>query len=186
MHCNAHDSQAHGTETYVLGLHRNDSNFKVAQKENEVIFLEKDYEINYEGFDPSYSRIFYWFNLIARRLFGPEYFISQYDSKEFHRNIKTKKIEELNKPVFGYFTTPICPVFWLKPVFITNKKEGDYLNSKRGKNEVSKSISDAILGYKSIVNPDIYIQKPPISTSLLKPQTSSLKFKSLPVQKNWL
>ena len=42
VHCNAHDSQAHGTETYVLGLHRNDSNFKVAQKENEVIFLDEE------------------------------------------------------------------------------------------------------------------------------------------------
>ena len=32
IHCNAHNSQAHGTETYVLGLHRNESNLKVAQK----------------------------------------------------------------------------------------------------------------------------------------------------------
>ncbi|MDA9029989.1 N-acetylmuramoyl-L-alanine amidase, partial [Flavobacteriaceae bacterium] len=31
IHCNAHNSQAFGTETYVLGIHRNDSNFRVAQ-----------------------------------------------------------------------------------------------------------------------------------------------------------
>ena len=28
-------------------------NFKVAQKENSVIFLEKDYEKNYDGFNPN-------------------------------------------------------------------------------------------------------------------------------------
>ena len=44
IHCNAHSSNAYGTETYVLGLHRNESNFRVAQQENEVIFLEEDFE----------------------------------------------------------------------------------------------------------------------------------------------
>ena len=53
IHCNAHSSNAYGTETYVLGLHRNESNFRVAQQENEVIFLEEDFETNYEGFDPN-------------------------------------------------------------------------------------------------------------------------------------
>ena len=53
VHCNAHNSQAYGTETYVLGLGRNDSNFRVAKEENEVIFLEDDYETNYAGFDPN-------------------------------------------------------------------------------------------------------------------------------------
>jgi N-acetylmuramoyl-L-alanine amidase len=43
VHCNAHNSQAYGTETYVLGLHRNDSNFRVAKLENEVIFLEDNF-----------------------------------------------------------------------------------------------------------------------------------------------
>ena len=36
-----------------MGLHENERNFKVAQKENSVIFLEKDYEKNYDGFNPN-------------------------------------------------------------------------------------------------------------------------------------
>ena len=39
--------------------------------------------------------------------------------------------------------------------FITNRKEGDYLNSERGKEEISKSILDAVLDYKSSLNPEI-------------------------------
>ena len=44
---------AYGTETYVLGVGNTDRNFNVAKAENEVIFLEENYEIHYEGFDPN-------------------------------------------------------------------------------------------------------------------------------------
>ncbi|MGB0950066.1 MAG: N-acetylmuramoyl-L-alanine amidase family protein, partial [Marinirhabdus sp.] len=53
VHCNAHSSQASGTETFVLGLHANKRNMEVAKKENEVIFLEADYKENYAGYDPN-------------------------------------------------------------------------------------------------------------------------------------
>ena len=43
IHCNAHHSQAYGTETYALGIHANERNFEVAKQENAVIFLEDDY-----------------------------------------------------------------------------------------------------------------------------------------------
>ena len=43
VHCNSSPSKdAHGSESYVLGLHVNDINFEVAKEENQVIFLEKD------------------------------------------------------------------------------------------------------------------------------------------------
>lgn len=32
VHCNSHNSQASGTETFVLGLNRNETNFEVAKK----------------------------------------------------------------------------------------------------------------------------------------------------------
>ena len=53
IHCDAHNSNAYGAGTFVLGLHANERNFKIAQKENSVIFLEEDYEEKYDGFDPN-------------------------------------------------------------------------------------------------------------------------------------
>ena len=38
IHCNAHGSQASGTETWVLGERNMARNFEVAKRENEVIF----------------------------------------------------------------------------------------------------------------------------------------------------
>jgi N-acetylmuramoyl-L-alanine amidase len=49
IHCNyiVGASHIHGSETYVLGLHRVEANLAVAKRENEVIYLEEGYEKNY-------------------------------------------------------------------------------------------------------------------------------------------
>ncbi|MEL0301858.1 MAG: N-acetylmuramoyl-L-alanine amidase, partial [Flavobacteriaceae bacterium] len=48
IHCDAFTSpKAYGAGTFVLGLHRTKDNFRIAQKENSVIFLEDDYDTTY-------------------------------------------------------------------------------------------------------------------------------------------
>ena len=173
MLCNAHDSQAHGTETYVLGLHRNDSNFKVAQKENEVIFLEKDYEKNYEGFDPTSPEAFIGLTLLQEDYLDQSILLASTIQKNFTETLKRKN-RGVKQAGFWVLHNTYMPSVLVETGFITNKKEGDYLNSKRGKIEVSKSISDAILSYKSILNPDIDILETPISTPL---ETANIIFK---------
>jgi N-acetylmuramoyl-L-alanine amidase len=173
VHCNAHDSQAHGTETYVLGLHRNDSNFKVAQKENEVIFLEKDYEKNYEGFDPASPESFIGLTLLQEDYLDQSILLASTIQKNFTETLKRKN-RGVKQAGFWVLHNTYMPSVLVETGFITNKKEGDYLNSKRGKIEVSKSISDAILSYKSILNPDIDILETPISTPL---ETANIIFK---------
>jgi N-acetylmuramoyl-L-alanine amidase len=173
VHCNAHDSQAHGTETYVLGLNRNDSNFKVAQKENEVIFLEKDYEKNYEGFDPTSPESFIGLTLLQEDYLDQSILLASTIQKNFTETLKRKN-RGVKQAGFWVLHNTYMPSVLVETGFITNKKEGDYLNSKRGKIEVSKSISDAILSYKSILNPDIDILETPISTPL---ETANIIFK---------
>ena len=173
VHCNAHHSQAHGTETYVLGLHRNDSNFKVAQKENEVIFLEKDYEKNYEGFDPTSPESFIGLTLLQEDYLDQSILLASTIQKNFTETLKRKN-RGVKQAGFWVLHNTYMPSVLVETGFITNKKEGDYLNSKRGKIEVSKSISDAILSYKSILNPDIDILETPISTPL---ETANIIFK---------
>ena len=54
VHCNGVKSTAaKGTETFVMGMSRTDTNLDIAKKENGVIFLEEDYNEKYKGFDPN-------------------------------------------------------------------------------------------------------------------------------------
>ena len=91
IHCNAHNSQAHGTETYVLGLHRNDSNFRVAQKENEVIFLEDNFESNYEGFDPNSPESMIGLTLMQEDYLDQSILLARYVQDNFTNKLKRKK-----------------------------------------------------------------------------------------------
>ena len=156
IHCNAHNSQAHGTETYVLGLHRNESNFKVAQKENEVIFLEDDYDQNYEGFNPSSPESFIGLTLLQEDYLDQSILLASNIQKNF-----TKKLKRKNRGVkqagFWVLHNTYMPSVLVETGFITNKSEGDYLNSVKGKKEVSKSIFEAIIDYKSSLNRNVFL-----------------------------
>ena len=53
IHANAASPAAYGSETYVLGLHRTESQQKVAERENSTIFMEDDKGAKYKDFDLS-------------------------------------------------------------------------------------------------------------------------------------
>ena len=56
-----------------MGLQRIRQNLEVAMKENEVIFLEKDYSTKYEGFDPKSPESYIMFTLDAECISETEY-----------------------------------------------------------------------------------------------------------------
>ena len=154
VHCNAHNTQAYGTETYVLGLHRNESNFRVAQQENEVIFMEDDYEQNYEGFDPSSPESFIGLTLLQEDYLDQSILLARIIQNNFSQKLK-RRDRGVKQAGFWVLHNTYMPSVLVETGFITNRKEGDYLNSERGKEEISKSILDAVLDYKSSLNPEI-------------------------------
>ena len=153
IHCNAHNSQAYGTETFVLGLHRNDSNFRVAQQENEVIFLEDNFESNYEGFDPNSPESMIGLTLMQEDYLDQSILLARYVQDNFTHKLKRKN-RGVKQAGFWVLHNTYMPSILIETGFITNKTEGDYLNSATGKINMSKSISDAILDYKSKLNSD--------------------------------
>jgi len=154
VHCNAHNTQAYGTETSVLGLHRNESNFRVAQQENEVIFMEDDYEQNYEGFDPSSPESFIGLTLLQEDYLDQSILLARTIQNNFAQKLK-RRDRGVKQAGFWVLHNTYMPSVLVETGFITNRKEGDYLNSERGKEEISKSILDAVLDYKSSLNPEI-------------------------------
>ncbi|MDC1265523.1 N-acetylmuramoyl-L-alanine amidase [Flavobacteriaceae bacterium] len=156
VHCNAHSSQAYGTETYVLGLGRSESNFRVAKEENEVIFYEDDYETNYEGFDPNSPETLIGLTLMQEDYLDQSILLARNIQDNFTNRLKRKN-RGVKQAVFWVLHNTYMPSVLIETGFITNKSEGDYLNSVEGSNNISKSISDAILDYKSNLNTAISV-----------------------------
>ena len=172
VHCNAHNSQAHGTETYVLGLGRNESNFRVAKEENEVIFYEDDYETNYEGFDPNSPETLIGLTLMQEDYLDQSILLARNIQDNFTNRLKRKN-RGVKQAVFWVLHNTYMPSVLIETGFITNKSEGDYLNSVKGSNNISKSISDAILDYRSNLNTETFVQegRPPTEEVETTPET---------------
>ena len=74
IHANwAKSKNIQGTETYIMGLAKDEQNLEVAMKENEVILLENDYSTKYEGFDPKSPESYIMFTLMQNIFPGTEY-----------------------------------------------------------------------------------------------------------------
>lgn len=190
VHCNAHNTQAYGTETYVLGLHRNESNFRVAQQENEVIFMEDDYEQNYEGFDPSSPESFIGLTLLQEDYLDQSILLARTIQNNFTKKLK-RRDRGVKQAGFWVLHNTYMPSVLVETGFITNRKEGDYLNSERGKQEISKSIVDAVLDYKSSLNPEISTENLSVENSentaqiIFKVQIAALSNKIAPKSYNF-
>ena len=168
VHCNAHNSQAYGTETYVLGLGRSESNFRVAKEENEVIFYEDDYETNYEGFDPNSPETLIGLTLMQEDYLDQSILLARNIQDNFTNRLKRKN-RGVKQAVFWVLHNTYMPSVLIETGFITNRSEGDYLNSVVGNNNISKSISDAIVDYKSNLNTAISVEEmvePPLTTDV--------------------
>ncbi len=151
IHCNAHDTQAYGAETWVLGTKRGETNFNVAKAENEVILLEDDYEKHYEGYDPNAPE-----SIIGLMLMNEDYLDQSILLATYIQNNFTNKLKRKNRGVkqegFIVLHQTYMPSVLVETGFITNLSEGKYLSSDKGQTEMATSIKDAILKYKNSLN----------------------------------
>jgi len=147
VHCDSHTSQAYGAGTFVLGTHRNQTNFEVAKKENSAIFYEKDHVKNYDGFDPNSPE-----SVISILLGQEEYLDQSIQLAGLIQNNFSNRLKRKNRKVkqagFIVLHQTVMPSVLVELGFLTNKKEGAYLNSKNGQKEMALAIKDAILEYK--------------------------------------
>lgn len=151
VHCNSHNSSAHGTETWVLGTHRNQTNFEVAKKENSVIFLEDDYEKNYNGFDPNSPESVMSILLSQEEYLDQSILLASLIEDKFTGNLK-RKSRGVKQAGFIVLHQTVMPSVLVETGFLTYKSEGAYLNSNKGQKEMSESIANAILEYKNRIS----------------------------------
>ncbi len=174
VHCNAHNSQAYGAETWVLGTHANKQNFEVAKAENSVILLEDNYKVNYKGFDPNLPE-----SIIGLTLMQEEYLDQSIQLASIIQNGFTHALKRKDRGVkqagFVVLHQTYMPSILIETGFLTNKIEGSYLNSVKGKQKFSESIFKGIKKYLTQITLNTIVS----NTSDSNPVLSENKLKSI-------
>ena len=149
IHCNANrNTAADGTETYVMGLSKVASNLEAAKKENSVITLEKDYKQKYEGFDPNSPETMIGMTLMQEEYLDNSISLASKIEDSFADLGKKIRGGGVKQAPFMVLHKAYMPRVLIEMGFISNRIEGNILNSEEGQNEIAKAIADAIVSYK--------------------------------------
>ena len=147
IHCNAHYSQAYGTETYVMGVGNTKRNFEVAKAENEVIFLEDNYQDKYSGFNPNSPESLLGFSVVTEEYTDQSILLASLIEKNF-AHMYHRKSRGVKQASLWVIHQTAMPSVLIETGFVTNKTEGAYLNSSKGQNQTATAITKAILEYR--------------------------------------
>lgn len=149
LHCNGVKSTAaKGTETFVMGMSRTDTNLDIAKKENGVIFLEKDYNEKYKGFNPNNPETLLGLKILQEEFLDQSISLASEIETNFVKNNKRFSRGVKQQPIWVLDAT-VMPGVLIELGFVSHPVEGLYLSSEKGKEEMSESISNAIVSYKN-------------------------------------
>lgn len=146
IHANAAGSSAHGAESYVLGLHRTESQQKVAERENSIIQYEENSEEKYEDFDLSPDAI------IARQLQLSVFlnhsinFASKIQDQFATIGRHDRGVKQAGFLVL-YKTT--MPSVLIETGFLTNNEEEQFLHDPASQIKMANAIFKAFQTFKS-------------------------------------
>ena len=154
IHCNAFpDSRVYGTETFVYGLHVSKANFDVALKENEVIFLEEDFEKNYQGFDPKAPESLIGLTLMQEEYLDQSILLASFIQDNFSKKLKLKWAQKV-KQNFAKYTRNLIQIITFQNLLVDPKMQiVQKLNSVKG---LTDTFIKTANGFK-VTNPEGFV-----------------------------
>tara|TARA_Y100000589_G_scaffold332344_1_gene392035 strand:+ start:7628 stop:8965 length:1338 start_codon:yes stop_codon:yes gene_type:complete len=147
IHVNSGQPAAYGTETYVMGLHKTESNLKVAQRENSVILYEDDYQNKYENFDPNSPESYIALTLMQNAYLAQSIDFANKIQTQFRERVG-RKDRGVRQAGFLVLHQTAMPSVLIETGFLTNKDEEKFLNSKIGQDYMASAIYRAFKEYK--------------------------------------
>lgn len=151
IHCNWNpNASPYGTETYVLGLHRAKDNLDVAKRENSSIFLENNYEKNYDGFDPNSPEGNILLSMSQNAHLGQSISLAEKIEREFATKSQ-RKSRGVRQAGFLVLRATSMPAILVETGFLSNPNEEDYMTCAKGKKEIVQNIFTGFEKYKAAV-----------------------------------
>jgi N-acetylmuramoyl-L-alanine amidase len=149
LHCNAmpQPSRIHGSETYVLGLHRAEANLAVARRENESVLLEDNYKLNYGDFDPSSTEAEILIGMYQSAYLDNSILFARLVEEEIrdHAGRHSKGVKQAG---FLVLWNNAMPSVLVEAGFLTHAEEERFLSSAGGQDKIAESLVRAFGRYK--------------------------------------
>ncbi|MBQ8100010.1 MAG: N-acetylmuramoyl-L-alanine amidase [Paludibacteraceae bacterium] len=148
IHANAAENKKlYGAETYVLGLHKMESNLQVAMRENAVMMLEDDYKTAYQGFDPNSVESYIMFEFMQDRYLDNSLQFASLVQQQFAGTLG-RADRGVRQAGFWVLHKSACPSVLIEMGFVSHPEEEKYLASAQGKQQITRAIFDAFRQYK--------------------------------------
>ena len=145
---------ARGFQTYTLGKSRRTGkkngvmeNLEVAKRENEVIYLEKDYQQTYHGYDPNSPESDILFEFIQDKNMENSIELAKYMQKYVCQATRRQDMgaHQDNLAVLRLTSMPGCLI---ELGFISTRDEEQYMNTSLATEQYARGIFNAFVAYK--------------------------------------
>ena len=151
IHANAlAGARASGTETYVMGLHKDEQNLEVAKRENAVMLMDENYKERYEGFDPTSPESYILFSLTQSAYQESSLLFAQKVEEQFKYRAG-RKSRGVKQAGFWVLWDTAMPSVLIETGFLSDPAEEQFLLTERGQDLIASGIYRAFKEYKSEV-----------------------------------
>lgn len=146
IHANsAGSSSAHGTETFVLGLHKTEDNLDVAKRENSVIKYEEDTDKHYE-LDLSSPEGMIHLSMMQKAYLDQSIQLAEKVQSQFTQRVQ-RQDRGVRQAGFVVLYKTTMPSILIELGFLTNADEERFLKSETGQDYMASAIFRAIRDY---------------------------------------
>lgn len=150
IHVNANvRPEATGTETYTMGVAKNEANLKVAKMENDVISLESDAS-QYQGMSANDNEAIILHNLQQGAFCDNSLAFAGMIQNKFREDVG-RKDRSVQQAGFLVLWKTAMPSVLIETGFITNEEEEKWLNNSDNQAELAYAIYRAFVEYKKYI-----------------------------------
>lgn len=148
IHINATKAtQAHGAETFIMGMDKSEENMEVCQLENSVITLESDYSTRYDGFDPTAPESYIIFSLLQNAHVEQSLILAEEVQKAYAANGPVTHDRGVRQAGFVVLWRCTTPAILTELGFLSNSGDYAILSNPKQHQRLASDIFTAVKTY---------------------------------------